>query len=114
MTNAPDILQTMALADIMKERLAQVSSHGFTPEMDALRPVAHFLTMSADYAHIAEQRTQPGSRQDLLKARIKAVQAAALAIVAVERLDLEIRRQSESELASGETLFNLNPQEKLL
>lgn len=105
MTLQSDIFTSAALADILAERLAQVTQRGHTPESDADQPVHRLLDLTSTYARIACDRAAPGDRQTLAGARKKAVQAAALAIAAVERLDLDIRAAADAA-PMDDTLFD--------
>lgn len=112
--HANNIFASKALADILAERLAQVHNRGHTPEEDGQRPPHHLLDLTFTYARIAADRAMPGDRQHLAGARKKAVQTAALAIAAVERLDAEIRAAGLAPVPAGEgdlfhepTLFTL-------
>lgn len=88
------ILETNAFWDVLTERLAQIHKHRHEPETDRLHDPHHLPDLTAQYARIAADRAAPGERQDLLASRKKAVQAAALALAAVERLDAEIAHRN--------------------
>lgn len=83
-------LASRALSDVLAERLAQVHHRGHTSEADGEHPPQRLLDLTFTYARIAADRATPGDKQHLTGARKKAVQAAALALAAVERLDREI------------------------
>lgn len=111
--HADNPLASRALADVLAERLAQVHQRGHTSAADGAHPPERLLDLTFTYARIAADRAQPGTRQHLAGARKKAVQAAALAIAAVERLDAEIQLldltpapAAEGDLFREPTLFN--------
>lgn len=99
-----NVLESPALAAVLAERLAQIDLRGHDPESDAGQPPHRLPDLAAQYARISAERAAPGPSQHLAGARKKAVQAAALAIAAVERLDVEIDRQANAMRDEGDQL----------
>lgn len=96
------MLESVALQDVLKERIAQIDKRGHTSETDGDHPL-HFLPgLAAEYAGIARDRARPGTHFSLPGARKKAVQAAALALAAVERLDAELARLEALDLVEDQ------------
>ncbi|WP_237212988.1 hypothetical protein [Falsiroseomonas oryziterrae] len=71
------------LAEVAAERTRQDAQWGGPPRDDAL-PVQAFVQLIGDYAGWARVKAREGS---MVEARQRLVQAAALAVAAVESLD---------------------------
>lgn len=104
-------IESRALADVLAERMRQIEQFSHSPATDGAQPVHRLPQLAADYARIASDRAQPGNRQDLRGARKKAVQAAALALAAIDRIDTEERwRTDAAEAAQAcEAMFPDHP-----
>lgn len=102
MSNDP--VATTALGDVLRERARHATDLGYDRDHDDGLPVLFLPTQAKNRMTIAMDRINPhNARRDLQGGRKALVQAAALALAAIDRLDRALGK------SDGATLFDDPP-----
>lgn len=101
MSNDP--VATTALGDVLRERVRHATDLGYDSDHDDGLSVDYLPRQAAQRMTIATDRLATGGRRDLPGARKALVQAAALALAAIDRLDRALGK------SAGATLFDDPP-----
>lgn len=81
-----------ALEDLTELRREQIERFGHTPEADASRPLFHFAKQLQSYAAAVMEDAQFG--KPLAQMRRHTLKLGALALAAIERIDVEAEREA--------------------
>lgn len=96
-------IATAALGDVLRERVRHMTDLGHDREHDDGLSIDYLPRLAAGRMIIATDRLAAGDRRDLAGARKALVQAAALALAALDRLDRAMTPDT------GATLFDTPP-----
>jgi hypothetical protein len=100
-----DSVATVALGDVLRERVRHTTDLGYDRDHDDALPVDFLPRQASQRMTIAMDRLATGGRRDLVGARKALVQSAALTLAAIDRLDRAIAR------SPGASLFDDPPGE---
>lgn len=82
-----DPIATGGLGDVLRERIRHATDLGYDRDHDDALPVDWLARQAGNRMTIAIDRLASGPRRDLAGGRKSLVQAAALALAAIDRID---------------------------